>query len=482
MKVCLIVEGAYPYVNGGVSSWMQGLMLAMPDVEFVVQSIAASPDANLQFKYKIPSNVSEIQEVYLLDDDYINNRTQKKVSLTGEEYDAFENLMFESDPDWDVIIRFFAEKEVSLNALLSGKDFFKMTLDYYNANFRRVAFSDFLWTMRSLYLPLFTILKSRTEKADLYHSVSSGYAGIWGCMQKSLYGRPFLMTEHGLYTREREEEIIKADWVSGIYKDIWIDQFKKIGECCYQYADKVVSLFEDARRFQIELGCDEKKTMVIPNGVNYHKFEGIPQKGDADPSGGNVLWKPYINVGAVLRVTPIKDVKTMISAFALAKNQEPRLKLWIMGGMEEAEEYAEECRGMVRDMDMKDVVFTGIIDVKEYIGRMDFLMLTSISEGQPLSILEGFAAKKPYIATNVGNCRGLIDGENDTYGPAGYIVPVMGVSEIARAILKLAKDEKSRTKMGQAGYQRVREYYDEAEVFGRYYSLYQEMTERKEEI
>ena len=186
MKVCLIVEGAYPYVNGGVSSWMQGLMLAMPDVEFVVQSIAASPDANLQFKYQIPPNVSEIQEVYLLDDDYVNNKTQKKVALTGEEYDAFENLMFESNPDWDVIIRFFSEKEVSLNALLSGKDFFKMTLDYYNANFRRVAFSDFLWTMRSLYLPLFTILKSRTEKADLYHSVSSGYAGIWGCMQKSL--------------------------------------------------------------------------------------------------------------------------------------------------------------------------------------------------------------------------------------------------------------------------------------------------------
>ena len=57
MKVCLIVEGAYPYVNGGVSSWMQGLMLAMPDVEFVVQSIAASPDANLQFKYQIPSKL-----------------------------------------------------------------------------------------------------------------------------------------------------------------------------------------------------------------------------------------------------------------------------------------------------------------------------------------------------------------------------------------------------------------------------------------
>lgn len=55
MKVCLIVEGAYPYVNGGSIKLDAGLMLAMPDVEFVVQSIAASPDANLQFKYQIPS-------------------------------------------------------------------------------------------------------------------------------------------------------------------------------------------------------------------------------------------------------------------------------------------------------------------------------------------------------------------------------------------------------------------------------------------
>lgn len=128
MKVCLIVEGAYPYVTGGVSSWVQGLMLSMPDVEFVVQTIAASPDERQQFKYKIPSNVSEIQEVYLLDDDYVDNRTQKKVSLTGEEYDAFENLLFESSPDWSVIIRFFAEKDVSLNALLSGKDFLRCPL------------------------------------------------------------------------------------------------------------------------------------------------------------------------------------------------------------------------------------------------------------------------------------------------------------------------------------------------------------------
>ena len=466
MKVCLIVEGAYPYVNGGVSSWVQQLITSMPDVEFVVQSIAASPNADAKFAYKIPSNVSEIQEVYLLDDDYVANRTQRRIRLTQEEYDAFEGLMFGTGTDWNVIMKFFAEKEVSLNALLSGRDFYHMTRNYYSENFNRVIFSDFLWTMRSLYLPLFTILKSRMEPADLYHSVSNGYAGIWGSLQKSLTGKPFLMTEHGLYTREREEEIIKASWVSGIYKELWIQQFKRIGECCYDYADQVVSLFEGARKFQIELGCDEKKTLVIPNGVNIKQFEGIPQK-DADDE--------YINIGAVLRVTPIKDVKTLLSAYALAKAANPKLKLWIMGGMDEAKEYAEECLQMVKDMQIEDVVFTGVVNVKEYMGKMDFMILTSLSEGQPLSILEGFACKKPSIATNVGNCKGLLTGESDSFGNAGYIVPVMGVVEISRAILEMARDKQEREKMGLAGYKRASTNYLQSDVFEKYGKLYQKL-------
>ena len=232
----------------------------------------------------------------------------------------------------------------------------------------------------------------------------------------------------------------------------------------------MTSLFEDARKFQTELGCDETKTRVIPNGVKYWEFENLEEKQPDDP---------YINIGAVLRVTPIKDVKTMLSAFALAKNKDSRLKLWIMGGMDEAKGYGEECRAMVRDMEIKDVVFTGVINVREYIGKMDFMILTSISEGQPLSILEGFAAKKPFIATNVGNCRGLLEGEKDDYGRAGFITPVMGTTQIAEAILKLAGDRELRSRMGNAGYQRVVHDYDEREVFEKYRGLYEELVSEK---
>ena len=130
MKVCLIVEGAYPYVNGGMSNWIQQLMLYMKDTEFIVQSIAAKREETRSFKYQIPDNCLEIQEVYLLDDDYMSNRRQKRLKMTSEEYEAFEGLLFGKEVDWKTIIRFFAEKEVSLNALLSGEDFLSMVLAY----------------------------------------------------------------------------------------------------------------------------------------------------------------------------------------------------------------------------------------------------------------------------------------------------------------------------------------------------------------
>ena len=72
---------------------------------------------------------------------------------------------------------------------------------------------------------------------------------------------------------------------------------------------------------------------------------------------------------------------------------------------------------LVKELELDNVVFTGRIDVRDYLGRMDMTILTSISEGQPLTILESYAARKPVIATDVGNCRELIYGENDTVTP-----------------------------------------------------------------
>ncbi len=465
MIVCLIIEGAYPYVSGGVSSWVQQLVQSMPEIEFKIQIISSSRGGKREFKYKIPDNVSEMKEVYLLDDDIVEKRKRKSFSMSKEQFDAFESLLFGDSVDWNVIFDFFHNGNVSTNALLSGNSFLKMVKSCYEERFSREIFTDFLWTMRSMYLPLFTALKASPLEADVYNSVSTGYAGILGSMQQYIYNKPLIITEHGIYTREREEEIIKSSWVSGIYKDLWISQFNKISNCSYAKASKVTSLFTEAREFQIELGCDREKTEVIPNGVHAENFKNLTPKDKDDD---------MINIGAVLRVTPIKDVKTLINAFSIAKKNNPKLRLWIMGPLEEAPEYAKECMDLVKELKVNDVEFLGMVNVKEYIGKTDFMILSSISEGQPLSILEGFAARKPFIVTNVGNCAGMINGEFDNFGKAGIVVPVMNVGKMAKAINDLAEDEELRIKMGDTAEKRAYQY-DATKSYGMYKDLYQSL-------
>ena len=278
-----------------------------------------------------------------------------------------------------------------------------------------------------------------------------------------------LISEHGIYTREREEELIKAEWVKGAYKNIWIEQFKKMSLLAYEKADIVTCLYARARLLQMDLGCPEEKIRITPNGINVNGFLEIPGKTEEDQDA--------INVGAVLRVTPIKDVKTMIQAFAFAKKKVPKLKLWIMGPTDEDEKYAGECFDLVETLGIKDIIFTGRINVRDYIGRMDFTILTSISEGQPLTILESYAAG---IATDVGNCRELIFGNNDGLGDAGILTHIMNIEEIAQAMIKLAENPKERERMGQNGLRRVNGFYRIEQMKEVYRNIYKEFADQQQ--
>lgn len=462
MRICMVAEGCYPYVVGGVSGWINSMIKAFPEYEFVILAIISNREQSGRFKYTLPDNVVEVREVYLEDVEWGRVKPKKR-RLTRKQYNALYGLVMNENTDWDTLFDMFAGHRLSIDELLMEPDFFSAVRDCYNARYGNMIFSDFLWTMRSMYLPLFFTLASDIPKADLYHCVATGYAGILGCMAKHRYNCGLIVSEHGIYTREREEELIKAGWLAAEFKNLWIEQFRKMSYAAYQRADIVTSLYAHAKELQIELGCPEDKAVITPNGIDTARFADIAGK---DPDDR------YINIGAVLRVTPIKDVKTLIMAFAYAKAKVPMLKLWIMGPCDEDEQYAKECYELVENMQLEDVVFTGRVNVDEYIGRMDFTILTSISEGQPLTILESFAAHKPVIATDVGNCYGLIHGEKDDYGDAGIVTHIMNMEEIAGAITRLALDEKLRMAMGDNGYARVMSGYRLEDMRKTYRELY----------
>lgn len=467
MKVCLIAEGCYPYLQGGVSSWIHSIINSFPEHTFILVTVIAEDKKKGKFVYQLPSNLSEVHEFSFQDALKSNGIWGRKVKISKNHKEALLSLLKGDKTQWGAIFELFktVKQKVPLADFVRSKTFFDVLIEAYSDKYEMVSFTELFWTIRSVYVPLFYLISNCTVEADLYHAVSTGYGGVIGSLCKWSYEKPLIVSEHGIYTREREEEIIKADWVQGYFKDIWINFFHSLSDCAYGYADRVTTLFEGNKSIQLELGCSPDKIRLIPNGIDVEEYYDLVGK----------TAETDINIGAITRVVPIKDIKTMLMSFDIVKRNVPNAKFYIMGQYDEAFEYYEECLSLLDSLGTKDVKFMGNINVKEYIGMMDILVLTSISEGQPIAMLEGMAAAKPHVATNVGSVPELLYGNQDGLGNAGLILPIMEYVEIANEIIKLCYNHSLREKMGTIGRERVSRFYTRDRMIKGYQELYDEL-------
>ena len=144
--------------------------------------------------------------------------------------------------------------------------------------------------------------------------VATGYAGMMGCMAKSIHGGTLLISEHGIYSREREEDIIKANWVQGIYKSVWIEHFKKLSLCAYQNANKVTALLNTHAAYSLNWDVPKKKLWLFQMGLMVPVFENIPER--PRKTKHSLISVPY---SVLLRS---KMSKTLLNAFYYAKQRE----------------------------------------------------------------------------------------------------------------------------------------------------------------
>lgn len=465
--ICLILEGAYPYVAGGVSSWIQQIVKNMPGYDFKILTIMASRDQINGLKYDFPENIIEFRTIYLFD--YLNVREHKRkrrIRLSDYEKAQLRKFtFFDTSVDWKTLTQLVCDEHKIGNTVdfLMSRTFFDEMCVLYNEKFDSEGFNIFFWTFRSMLATLICVMQQPLPDADIYHAISTGYAGLLGLIGKFTYNRPFILTEHGIYAREREEEILKADWVRGVYKHLWIDYFYFLSVGAYVNADKTIALFEHNRQIQISLGVPQKKALVIPNGVDPSAFPKHKTE------------RTHVNIGAILRVVPIKDVKTLIRAFNYVAKKYPAAKLFLIGPEEEEKEYARECHMLVEDLGMTDsIIFTGRVNIMDFMPEIDIVVLTSISEAQPLVILESYACQTPVVATDVGSCRELVEGIQDDYGIAGIITKPVSPRETADALLRLCEDAELRKLYGMNGYNRAMNVYHSKIMFKTYNKLYRE--------
>ena len=249
-------------------------------------------------------------------------------------------------------------------------------------------------------------------------------------------------------------------------RDIWMQIFDAHALICYQACSRIITLYEDNQRLQRALGAPPERLAVIPNGIEVSRFADIPAAGaDAVPT-----------IALIGRVVPIKDVKTYIEAAAILRRTVPNLRALVLGPTEEDEIYFAECRALVRDLALSEtVLFTGPVKIADYLADIHVVVLTSLSEAQPLVILEAGAAGIPCVATDVGSCREILEGrstEAPRLGPAGSITPLVDPDATAAAVAGLLLDEHRRRAEGEALRARVQHYYASEDALAAYRDTY----------
>ena len=101
---------------------------------------------------------------------------------------------------------------------------------------------------------------------------------------------------------------------------------------------------------------------------------------------------------------------------------------------------------------LKNIIFTGRVDIVKYMEKLDFTILTSISEGQPLSVLESLAARRPCVTTDVGCCRELLEGSRRRFFWTGRVLCAADVpAGLAAAMDKMCESRSLRLRMGANG-------------------------------
>jgi glycosyltransferase involved in cell wall biosynthesis len=119
--------------------------------------------------------------------------------------------------------------------------------------------------------------------------------------------------------------------------------------------------------------------------------------------------------------------------------------------------------------------FEDTLPIERIYPELDIVALTSFSEGQPLVILEANAAGIPVVASDVGACRELLEGQSEVdrrIGPSGIVTRLAAPEETAAAIARLARDPELRRRMGAAGRRRVATFYRKSDTVSSYRALY----------
>ena len=458
MRVRLVGEGTYPVTRGGVGTWSDQLVRGLPDVAFSVTVLTAG---RASAAYDLPRNVGSVFAADMW------GPIPPRKTIQRRHWAAFEEA-------WEVICG---------HAYGRGGRTARVTLDAWMV-LTRPELAERLWWLlndrRSLGLLNEIRLRAGLEPssgrdvassmayvarmimpisfpavdADVMH-VTSGGSSLLAALPSYAHGVPILLSEHGVFYRERLMAMRATDW-SFLQRNMVAAFLKSITQVGYEAASSIAPVSDFNGRWAVAMGADPAKVSTVHNGVDTTFFK--PVSGEPDVP-------TIVFVG---RMDPLKDLRTLLRAVPRVVELIPNVRVRLIGPVPETNvAYVDGLKELITQLGLEDrVEILGPTSdpVAAYCSGT-IAVLSSISEGFPYGALEPMACGRPVVATNVG-------GVPEVVGDAGILVPSRHPGALAEACAFLLGDASERKRLARHGRNRVEELFTLERMVGRFRDSY----------
>jgi glycosyltransferase involved in cell wall biosynthesis len=466
----MFTEGTYPYTVGGVSTWCDALITGLPDFEWHILPLVANGWIRPSL-FDLPENaiLHEPIDVWSdvanparygrsqFDNPHVVADLLKGLIAWNSNIDRLiETLcwfrenpgpgvsVFQSEQGWNVF-------QSALEEVLASDPPDAGSPPQFDTNNAMQLYRNIYWIARSAMHP--------TPEADLLHVTCAGWSAVPALVHHALHKTPLLITEHGVYVRESYlRGAMSSD--NDATRFIYTRLARGLSRAVFAKADLLVPVTEMNGEWEEALGVSRLKIRPIYNGVAANK--------DAPPLPRNAT---IISIG---RLTVLKDIKTMLRVADKVLRQFPNAKFLHYGPVPiGSEKYARECYELHATLGLGDRFrFMGATrEPAKVLGEADIFLMTSISEGLPISILEAMAQRRPSVATNVG-------GVPETVMGSGILAAPGDIHGLAIGVITLLRNYDLAEQLGERAQKRLERNFSEDAFLTSYNSMLHKLTDK----
>ncbi|MGW0903714.1 DUF3492 domain-containing protein [Streptomyces sp. NPDC002853] len=492
MRIGLLTEGGYPYVSGEARLWCDRLVRGLGQHEFDIYALSRSERQEAQGWIELPPQVNRVRTAPLWTTDWTDDQASFGAGYGRRARRRFAECFGElaaavcdsgaaggASGDSEALADRFGSALYGLAELAGDQGGLVGALRSETAvralegacrapgalrAARTARVPDLLAvagllerTLRPLSLDWYGA--DGLGAVDLCHATSGGPAALPGLLAQHFSGVPLLVTEYGVQLRTHY--LASGDEALSAPARALLTSFHgKLAAEVYRRATVITPGNTHARRWQERCGAERSKLRTVYPGMEASRFAEVGEREDpGDPD--TLLW--------VGRIEPAKDLISLLHAFAEIRKEEPKARLRIVGAPAEgadAAAYLAHCKALAAQLfpdeadgahavgdnpvSFEEIGAPGTPELADAYAAGSVVVLSSVVEGFPISLVEAMFCGRATVSTDVGAVVEVIGG-------TGLVVPPRNPRALAEACVALLRDAGRRDRLGAAARARALE-------------------------